>query len=190
MRKISIALLVALLFAAVPLSLCAADIPAGTHITVTLDQSVSSKNARVGQHVPASVARDVVVGGKTLIPKGAQATLIVASAQSSGRLSKPGKLWLRLHSVQVNGKSYAVSTNLQGRTMGSKATRDTVAIGGGAGAGALIGGLAGGGKGAAIGAGVGAGAGTAGAAATGKKDVNFPAETRLAFTTRTDTKIE
>ncbi len=74
--------------------------------------------------------------------------------------------------------------------MGSKATRDTVAIGGGAGAGALIGGLAGGGKGAAIGAGVGAGAGTAGAAATGKKDVNFPAETRLSFTTRTDTKIE
>src|SRR2546426_3897993 len=47
---------------------------------------------------------------------------------------------------QVNGKSHAVSTNLQGRTMGSKATRDTVAIGGGAGAGALIGGLAGGGE--------------------------------------------
>src|SRR3989442_4991275 len=147
MRKFSIVLPVVLLFAAVPLSLLAGDIPAGTHITVTLDQSVSSKDAGVEQHVPASVARDVVVGGKPLIPRGAQATLIVASAQSSGRLSKPGKLWLRMHSVQVNGKSHAVSTNLQGRTMGSKATRDTVAIGGGAGAGALIGGLASGGEG-------------------------------------------
>src|SRR2546426_5145509 len=179
MRKISIALWVALWFTAVPLSLRAADIPAGTHITVTLDQSVSSKNARVGQHVPASVARDVVVGGKTLIPRGAQATLIVASAQSSGRLSKPGKLWLRMHSVQVNGKSYAVSTNLQGRTMGSKATRDTVAIGGGAGAGALIGGPGGGGKGAALGAGGGGGAGTAGGAPTREKEGRIPSGSRV-----------
>jgi len=34
------------------------------------------------------------------------------------------------------------------------------------------------------------GAGTAGAAATGKKDIEFPAETRLAFTTRTDVEIK
>ncbi len=190
MRKLSISLLVALLFATVGLSLHAqGTIPEGTAITVTLDQSVSSKDAKVGHHVPASVAHDVVVGGKTLVPKGARATLTVASVQSSGRLSKPGKLYLRLHSVEVNGKTYPVSTSLAGRTMGSKAKRDTAAIGGGAAAGAVIGALAGGGKGAAIGAGVGAGAGTAGAAATGKKDVNFPAETKLRFTTRTDTKI-
>jgi len=56
--------------------------------------------------------------------------------------------------------------------------------------GALIGGLAGGGKGAAIGAGAGAGAGTAGAAATGKKDITYAAETRLTFTTRTDVAIK
>ena len=33
------------------------------------------------------------------------------------------------------------------------------------------------------------GAGTAGAAATGKKDIELPAETRLSFTTRTDVSI-
>jgi len=54
----------------------------------------------------------------------------------------------------------------------------------------LIGGLAGGGKGAVIGAAAGAGAGTAGAAATGKKEVEFPAETRLSFTTRAAVTID
>ena len=71
-----------------------------------------------------------------------------------------------------------------GRTLGGKGKRDAGFIGGGAAGGAIIGALAGGGKGAGIGAGAGAGAGTAGAAATGKKDIEFPAETRLAFTTR------
>jgi hypothetical protein len=47
--------------------------------------------------------------------------------------------------------------------------------------GAIVGAIAGGGKGAAIGAATGAAAGTAGAAATGKKNVVFPAETLLQF---------
>jgi len=74
--------------------------------------------------------------------------------------------------------------------MKGKGKRDAGFIGGGAAGGAVIGALAGGGKGAAIGAAAGAGAGTAGAAATGKKDIEFPPETRLTFTTRTDVAIK
>ena len=165
----------------------AATIPAGTSISVTTSQSVSSKTAKAGQSVAANVSSDVMVGGKVVIPKGSPARLVVASVQPSGRLSTPAKLWLKLRSVTVNGKTIVVATSLAGRTAGSKAKRDTVFIGGGAGAGAAIGALAGGGKGAAIGALAGAGAGTAGAAATGKKDIEFPAETRLAFKTQVAT---
>ena len=162
----------------------ATSLPEGTKITVTLDQSISSKDAKAGQGVVASVSHDIIANGKVVIPKGAHAKLVVTSAQASGRLSTPAKLWLRLKSVEVHGKTYDIGTSSAGKTMGGKGKRDAEFIGGGAGAGALIGGLAGGGKGAAIGAGAGAGAGTAGAAATGKKDVVFPAETHLTFTTR------
>ena len=166
------------------LALAATSVPTGTTITVTIDQTVSSKTAKAGQSVVASVSHDVTAKGRVVIPKGAHAKLVVSSVQASGRLSTPAKLWLRLKSIEVHGKTYDVGTNSVGRTMAGKGKRDVEFIGGGAGGGALIGGLAGGGKGAAIGAAAGAGAGTAGAAATGKKEVEFPAETHLTFTTR------
>jgi hypothetical protein len=180
---------VALCLSSAALTRAATSIPAGTAITVTIDQSISSKDAKVGQGVLGTVAHDVITNGKVAIPKGSHAKLVVSSAQASGRLSTPAQLWLRLKSVEVQGKTYAIATSSSGKTMGGKGKRDAGFIGGGAAAGALIGGLAGGGKGAAIGAGAGAGAGTAGAAATGKKDVEFPAETRLSFTTRAAVRI-
>jgi hypothetical protein len=168
----------------------AESVPTGTTISVTIDRSVSSKDAKAGQTVTGTVARDVLSDGKVVIPKGSRAKLSVSSVQASGRLSTPAKLWLRLRSVTVHGKNYDVGTNSVGKTMSGKGNRDAAFIGGGAGGGALIGAVAGGGKGAAIGAAAGAGAGTAGAAATGKKDVVFPAETRLSFKTRAPISID
>jgi len=181
-RLVSIFLTLALLLPV--LAQAGGTIPAGAKISVVTDQSVSSKTAKAGQTVTGSVAHDVTADGKVVIPKGSPVKLTVSSVQASGRLSKPAKLYLRLRSVTVGGKTYTFATSSAGRTEGGKGKRDAGFIGGGAAGGAIIGALAGGGKGAAIGAGAGAGAGTAGAAATGKKDIEFPAETRLAFTTR------
>jgi hypothetical protein len=181
---------VALLASLAPALRAQVTVPAGTRIVVTVDQAISSKDAKVGEAVPATVADNVGVNGKVVIPKGSAASVHVASVQPSGRLSTPAKLWLRLDSVTVNGKTYSVSAHWAGEAKGSHAKRNTVAIGGGTAAGAIIGALAGGGKGAAIGAAAGAGAGTAGAAATGKKDVNYAAETKLTFSLKSPVTIK
>src|SRR6266853_487313 len=181
-RLVSIFLTLALLLPV--LAQAGVTIPAGAKISVVTDQSVSSKTAKAGQTVTGSVAHDVTADGKVVIPKGSPVKLTVSSVQASGRLSTPAKLYLRLRSVTVGGKTYTIATSSAGRTLGGKGKRDAGFIGGGAAGGAVIGALAGGGKGAAIGAAAGAGAGTAGAAATGKKDIEFPAETKLSFTTR------
>jgi len=183
MRPVKIGILSTVLLLGMAGVLRAADtIPSGTPIEVITKDTVSSKDAKVGQTIRGNVGADVVVNGKTLIPRYSPATLRVSTVQASGRLSTPAKLYLRIDSVEVKGKAYTVSTSSTGHTEGSKKKRDIVAIGGGSALGAIIGGVAGGGKGAAIGAGVGAGAGTAGAAATGKKDITFGSETRLRFT--------
>jgi len=156
-------------------------VPADTPIEVVLDESLSSKTATPGQAFDATVETPIEIDGKVAIPKGARARGTVKDAKAAGRFKGASLLELALKSVEVNGKTYDVSTSAPTFSHKGKGKRTAVAVGGGAGLGALIGGLAGGGKGAAIGAAAGAGAGTAGAAFTGKADVVLPAETGLTF---------
>lgn len=190
MRKWIFAVIAATLASVVAQPASAQTIPADTPIYVTIEQSVNSKDARTGQKLDATIAQNVIVDGKTVIPKGAHASVSVASVQASGRLTTPAKLYLKLDSITVHDKTYVVSTHWWGKTGPSHEKRDAIGAGGGAAAGALIGAIAGGGKGAAIGAAAGAGAGTAGAAATGKKDIEFPAETKVRFSTKAELKIK
>lgn len=156
-------------------------VPEGTMIPVTLDQALSSEDSNSGDGFDATVSAPVVMGGKTVIPQGAQARGMVVEARSSGRLKTPGRLELTLTSIEVDGTRYDIDTSDASRSGKSHTKRNVIFIGGGTAAGAIIGGIVGGGKGAAIGGAIGAGGGTATAAATGKLDVRLPAETRLSF---------
>ncbi len=156
-------------------------VPAGTAISVVLDQTLASNQSRSGDEFDASVAAPVVIDGKMVIPKGARVRGRVIEARESGRLAHVAHLRLALRSVEVGGKTYELETSAISRTGSNHNKRNLELIGGGAGLGAIIGGVAGGGKGAAIGAVAGAGAGTATAAATGKKEIVIPAETHLNF---------
>jgi outer membrane lipoprotein SlyB len=156
-------------------------IPEGSPFEVTLDETLTSNRNHAGDLFAASLSEPIVEDGKTIIPAGAHVAGRVVDAKDAGRLHVPARLSVALSSVEVDGKSYDIDTGTIRKTGQNHNKRNLGFIGGGAAGGAIIGALAGGGKGALIGSAVGAGAGTAGAAATGKKDVSLPAETRLRF---------
>jgi hypothetical protein len=156
-------------------------IGAGTEITVTADQPVSSKTSNPGDHFEASLAAPVMVNGREVIPSGAKATGTVTEAKSAGKFKGNAELSVTLTSIIIRGQEHSVRTSSVTEAGKGRGKRTAIGAGGGAVVGGLIGAIAGGGKGAAIGAGAGAGAGTAGAAFTGERDITIPAETKLNF---------
>ena len=159
----------------------AVEIPAGTRLEVRLNNDVGSKISQPGETFSATVTEDVVVDGARVIARGARAEGKVIDAKPLGHFKGGARLALRLQEVNTAAGNYPVSTSTVERFLKGKGKRTAGFIGGGAGLGAIIGGVAGGGKGAAIGAAAGAGAGTAGAAATGNKQIVMPAGTVLTF---------
>jgi BON domain len=157
-------------------------VPAGTALTVTVDQALSSKNSQDGQSFLATLAQPVTVHGKTAIPKGSSVTGTVITAKEKGKIKGEGQLSLALASITIRGKNYPIQTGALDSTVKGKGKRTAATTGGGAAGGALIGGLAGGGKGAGIGALVGGVGGLIGGAVTGNKQIEIPAETALTFT--------
>jgi hypothetical protein len=156
-------------------------IPAGTTISVTIDESVSSKDSDPGARVAASVVEPVIIDGRGVILRGAKATARVTDAKSAGKFKGSAALGITLTSVEVGGQNYTIHTSTFSEASKGRGERTAIGTGIGAGAGALIGALAGGGKGAAIGAGAGGGAGLAGSALTGKRDITIAPETRINF---------
>jgi outer membrane lipoprotein SlyB len=155
-------------------------VPEGTKINVRLTQAIDVDVSYAGQPFKAIVDDPINIGGATVIPRGAAATLQAVTVKQSGSMKGSDKISLKLHSLSFGGDVYEVSSGYVesgGKGEGKKTARK---VGGGAGLGGIVGGIAGGGKGAAIGAAVGA-VGGAAVAAGGEEHLKIDAETRLQF---------
>jgi len=164
-------------------------IPAGTPITIRLQEGLSSASAVPGERFDGTVDEPVILDDNIVIPVGASVSGHVIIARRSGRLRHPGELGLTLDSVVVDNQTVPLATSNIVARGGSHKKRNLGWIGGGGGGGALIGALAAGGKGALIGGGIGAVAGTTTAFVTGKKNVGFGAERRLTFRLKQDLSL-
>jgi hypothetical protein len=156
-------------------------IPAGTPITVRLQERLSSASSVPGERFEAVIDQPIVVGEQIVVPMGALASGHVVIAHRSGRLHHPGELGVTLDSVTIGQQQIPLATSNFVARGASHKKRNWSWIGGGSSGGAVIGALAAGGKGALIGGGIGAAAGTTTALITGKKDVVFGSERRLRF---------
>lgn len=155
-------------------------VPSGTAINVRLTEAIDVDTSEAGMIVKAAVDDPVMIGGSTVIPRGASAVLQAAKVQQSGKTKGSDAITLKLNSIAFGGMSYDVAAAYVETKSAGEGKKTARKIGGGAGLGAIVGGIAGGGEGAAIGAAVGA-VGGAIVSSTGEAHLKLPAETRLTF---------
>jgi len=156
-------------------------LPAGTNFVIRMIDGVDSEQSRVGQSFAANLDQPVMLGGDTVIPRGADVTVKLVDSKQSGKLTGRTELALSLQSVRVNGRMVDVNTQSVKEVSDSRTGKTAKVAGGTAALGAIIGGIAGGGKGAAIGAGAGAATGAGVQVVTAGQRVRIPSETRLTF---------
>jgi hypothetical protein len=166
-----------------------AELPAYTSIVVRMIDSVDSDRDRLGQTFRASVADPVVVRGRELIPKGANAVVKLVNDQQSGKFEGRTVLTLDLMQVEVSGRMVDINSLDVTKSSSSRGARTGAVVGGATALGAIIGAIAGGGRGAAIGAGSGAAVGAGTEVLTKGQRVKIPSETRLAFTLQQTTPL-
>jgi len=156
-------------------------IPAGTQLTVRLNDGLDTERNQVGDAFHATLGAPIVMDDQTVIPSGADIVGRVVDVKSAGRFAGNSVLTLELNSLSVNGRTYNIQTNQWSRQGKGEGKNTAVKAGGGAAVGAIIGGLAGGGKGAAIGSVAGAGAGTGVAATKKGEQIKLAPEASLSF---------
>ena len=158
------------------------EVPSGSSLVVRLIDDVDSERDTVGQTFRATIDEPVVVEGKTVIPRGVDATVKLVEDKQSGKLTGRTELTLDLQSVTMNGRATDILTSEVTQASESRTNQTAKVAGGTAALGAIIGAIAGGGRGAAIGAVTGAAAGGAVQVITKGQRVRIPSETRLTFT--------
>lgn len=152
-------------------------VPVGTKMTIRTVETVDSKSHGVGHKFRGQMEGALVVGGVTVVPRGAFVYGVVVSANQAGNLAGSSQLSLEFTSVMIDDQLYPIATTALsartssegGRTIGRTARA------------AAIGGLIDGSKGARTGAKVGAGV----SILTGGASINVPRGTLIDTSLRT-----
>jgi hypothetical protein len=147
-------------------------IPADTPLTITLVTPVASDTSKVEERVRGTLAKPIVLSGRTVVPTGAEVVGSVLAAEQSGRVKGRASIAFQFERLVVGGESHPIRTARIAREAAADRKSDVKKGGIGAGVGAVIGGIAGGGKGAVIGGVIG---GTGAVVATRGKEVRLPA---------------
>jgi hypothetical protein len=157
-------------------------LPAGTTITVRVNERISTDTNYAGDTFTASLDRPLVIDGFIIADRGARVTGKVLQADRAGRVKGLSNLSLALTQIHTtDGQTVNIETTPWTKEGSTSKKRDAAEVAGGAALGAIIGAIAGGGKGAAIGAGAGGAAGTGAVLTTRGKAAEVPAETRVTF---------
>lgn len=167
------------------------NIPAGTTLTIRIDQHISVKTSRAGDTFTGEIVDPVLASDNSvLVPKGASVGGVVDVSHRRGHFKGRSLLELRLTSLTLSGTKYPLETRDLARSKKGKGRRSTTLIAGGSGLGMLVGGLATGGVGLVVGGLVGGGAGTAAAGLTGNRDIEIPAESIVTFKLADDLVVQ
>ena len=81
----------------------AQEVPAGTEIQLTLRDPLSSKLSEPGDEVVATIRRDVVIDGRTVLRQGTEVIGRVTLAEAAGRVFKGGRLHITFERIRIDG---------------------------------------------------------------------------------------
>jgi hypothetical protein len=156
-------------------------VPAGTLVSVRINQAMDSRRTQPGTAFDGVVMADVLSGGSVAIPRGATVQGRVADTHPGGDLRGRGGLALELTEVFLDGHPYPLTTESwlhQGYDKTGQTVGNTLGLGI---VGATIGAIAGGGPGALLGAGIGGVAGIGLSSASGQGEATVPSEAIVTF---------
>jgi len=157
-------------------------IPAGTIISVRINEYLSSDRNQVGDRVTATLQSPIVASGWVVARRGQVLTGQVEVAQKAGRVKGTSQLGIELTDLTlVDGQQRPILTALWKGSAGTSHGADAATIGGTTALGAAIGAAADWGRGAAIGAGAGAAAGIGAVLLTRGRPTIIEPETQLSF---------
>ena len=84
-------------------------LPAGTLVSLTPLEELSSKHIREGERYQFIVVNDVVDNGGVVIPRGSNAIGVITKQTGRGIVGKSGKFDVTFESVTANGTTFALS---------------------------------------------------------------------------------